>query len=90
LVIVMILALLSIGAAFGARRAERFNGFDRQDGFGCRFQNDWQNNEGRNGRQFNMMRVNPGGQVIEENSPISVPPAPSQITPTGTSTPNLQ
>lgn len=90
LVIVMIVVLLSIGAAFGARRAERFNGFYRQDGFGCRFQDDWQDNGGRSGRRFNMMRGNPGNQAEEGNLPIGTPSAGNPVAPAGTSTPNLQ
>ncbi len=92
LIIVVIVMLLSIGAAFGARRAERFNGFYRHDGFGCRFQNenDWRDNRERGGRQFNMMRGNPDSQFENGDFPAGAPSASNQVSPTETSTPDFQ
>lgn len=96
LALAVVIALLSIGAAFGSRashwRGENYNGFGR----GCGFNNDngdWQERGFQtNRRQFRMMgpgAVNNQGAAINPSDQTNIPNIPT-TPPVGTSTNQLQ
>ncbi len=90
LVVVAAIILLSIGAAYGERRAER-NNFYRQNGFGPgMMQGNWQNNNGTSGRQFrtcdNQNFINQGNQAPGANTGATGPSAINPANPNGTTT----
>jgi hypothetical protein len=94
LAVIIVIILLSIGAALGARRSARFYNFDQQNGigFGCRAQNDWRDGDRLDERRFQMMRgnqnfQNQGNQILEGSAPVGTQPAGNPAIPTGTSTP---
>ncbi len=96
--IFVVILLLSIGAAIGARHSERGYGYGSNGHFGrggCGMRGDWRGaGDSSTGRQFNMIRgqAAQGGQasfqVIENSAPVNIPKNIVPAAQSGTSTPN--